>query len=215
MSYTCCTGDMLSTADNSFSLTAAILLRTIKGTMHTASDPTMRGMEGLISGQAIFVNPTAKQLANYLVNLCNNKSNSYTSPAGDQSSVIEEIHSMIQKYNSNWTDDKVFPMIGAQPSKEFVVLTGGTGALGSYLLALLLETVNVEKVWVLNRKSKDGSMGAKERQRVAFDDKLLDVRLLEHTKLAIWEADLGSEMLGLKKEQYEEASVYIRILTVR
>ncbi|KAG8768784.1 hypothetical protein FRC12_005382 [Ceratobasidium sp. 428] len=95
---------------------------------------------------------------------------------------------MIQKYGSNWSTSPAAQKNGSRPTREAVVLTGGTGGLGCYLLATLLADDNVNKVWVLNRRSQGGTLGAKARQCAAFEDKLLDIELLEHPKLSILEA---------------------------
>ncbi|KAG8701412.1 hypothetical protein FRC08_004090, partial [Ceratobasidium sp. 394] len=75
-----------------------------------------------------------------------------------------------------------------------------TGALGSHILAQLLENERVEKVWALNRKSKETFA----RQSSSFEDKGLDVELLKSEKLALLDADLENQNLGLEVEVYDE-----------
>ncbi|KAF8601152.1 acetyl-CoA synthetase-like protein [Ceratobasidium sp. AG-I] len=127
--------------------------------------------------QTIFTNPTVSRLTGFLVRMCTSKP---TSPSSD---ILHSIRSMIQKYEYKWTGQKISLGVRGDVTKERVVVTGTTGALGSHLLAVLLESDAVESVWALNRKSKEGGM---ERQRASFEDKMLDVRLLESEKLNAW-----------------------------
>ncbi|KAG8734879.1 hypothetical protein FRC10_011339 [Ceratobasidium sp. 414] len=113
---------------------------------------------------------------------------------------LEDIHSMIDKYNSGWNTTKRPLKARISPQKERVVVTGTTGALGSYLLAQLLESETVEKVWALNR----GSKGMEERQRASFEDKGLDIGLLKSEKLVLTQANLEDGKLGLEVELFEE-----------
>ncbi|CUA70556.1 L-aminoadipate-semialdehyde dehydrogenase large subunit [Rhizoctonia solani] len=115
---------------------------------------------------------------------------------------LGNIHAFIRKYDSKW------PSLGnniVRPvSKERIVVTGTTGALGSYLLSQLLKSDKVEKIWAMNRKS--GSGNSKDRQIASFEDKLLDTSLLNCEKLVFVDANLVESKLGLSKELYDEIS---------
>lgn len=91
-----------------------------------------------------------------------------------------------------------------KPASEKVVLTGTTGALGSHLLAQLLVNSNVSTVWALNRKSSGGVESTMKRQRASFEEKCLDVGLLESEKLVFVESDLSVQGLCLESEVYGE-----------
>ncbi|CAE6439212.1 unnamed protein product [Rhizoctonia solani] len=106
---------------------------------------------------------------------------------------------MVQKYDSNW-HRLVHPSL-QRAEKEYVVLTGSTGALGSHLLARLLESDKIEKLWAMNRKSTKGN---RERQAASFEDKLLDIYLLKSEKLVFVDVDLEDPKLGLDNEVYDE-----------
>jgi thioester reductase-like protein len=108
---------------------------------------------------------------------------------------------MIRKYDHEWTNKKALPEVRSGATKERVVVTGTTGALGSYLLAMLLESNNVEIVWALNRKSKEGLLA---RQKASFEDKMLDAGLLGSSKLVMLEGDLEDARLGLKEDVYQK-----------
>lgn len=120
------------------------------------------------------------------------------------SDVLGSIHSMLDKYDYKWTSREVSLEVGSGTTKERVVVTGTTGSLGSYLLAILLESNSVETIWALNRKSKQGLTA---RQKESLEDKMLDPSLLGSTKLVMLEADLEDAMLGLREDVYQEVSI--------
>ena len=88
-------------------------------------------------------------------------------------------------------------------------MTGTTGALGSHLLAQLLINDKVSRVWALNRKSGGGVGSTLKRQRASFEEKCLDVGLLESEKLVFVESELSVEGLGLHSKMYEKVSSLI------
>ncbi|KAG8683147.1 hypothetical protein FRC09_016263, partial [Ceratobasidium sp. 395] len=155
------------------SLTATILLRTVKGALHSSSDENISHIADQLKNQTIFANPTIEQLSTLLVQLIAGD-NGNTSRPDTHTSALQSIYSMIAKYDSKWGGTERPLETCRNLSKERVVVTGTTGALGSHLLAQLLENDGVEKVWALNRKSKD----TKEKQISSFKDKLLDIELL-------------------------------------
>ncbi|CAE7225213.1 unnamed protein product [Rhizoctonia solani] len=168
------------------SLTATMLLRVLKSVL----DPTAN-----FNQQTIFSKPTVRQLAQLLA---------YLSESGDVSvdpvtEALQAMRAMIQKYDSNWP--RLVNRGLKRVEKERVVVTGTTGALGSYLLAQLLANDKVEKVWAMNRKSTEDS---REREVASFEDKLLDVTLLEHKNLVFVDVDLEDPRLGLSDELYDE-----------
>ncbi|KAF8601147.1 acetyl-CoA synthetase-like protein [Ceratobasidium sp. AG-I] len=176
------------------SLTATMLLRTLKSSLFSSGDSTVRQASEILNQQTIFSNPTIGQLARNIVDICTGEKASSTDD-------LTSIRSMIQKYESKWTNKTISLEMREGTMKERVVLTGTTGGLGSHLLAVLLGCEEVERVWALNRKSKEGVAA---RQRAAFEDKMLDVGLLESEKLVMVEADLGDGKLGLSDKEYHE-----------
>ena len=132
-----------------------------------------------------------------------------TSPGQNLSSshTLKSIRSMIQKYDYKWTNRNVCLEARDSLAKERVVVTGTTGALGSYILAALLENDSVETVWALNRKSKEGLM---DRQKTSFVDKMLDLSLLKSPKLVMLEGDIEHVGLGLREEVYHRVRIDIR-----
>ncbi|KEP48039.1 putative acetyl-CoA synthetase-like protein [Rhizoctonia solani 123E] len=186
------TGDLFQQGMDS--LTATMLLRILRNVLEPAAK---------INQQTIFDKPTIRQLAQLLA---------YLSKSGDVTvdpitDALDSMRAMVQKYDSNWPC-LVNPGL-EQVDKERVVLTGTTGALGSHLLAQLLESDKVEKVWAMNRKSTKDNQ---ERAIASFEDKLLDVALLKSEKLVFVDVDLEDPKLGLCDEVYDEIRVDVTIV---
>ena len=81
--------------------------------------------------------------------------------------------------------------------------SGSTGSLGAHILAKLLETRSVVKIYALNRRSSSGN-NLHKRQSEAFLDRGLAASLLDSSKLILMECDYGCKKLGLSDELYEE-----------
>ncbi|KAB5591027.1 L-aminoadipate-semialdehyde dehydrogenase [Ceratobasidium theobromae] len=179
------------------SLTATILLRTLKGVLHASTDSNVQASAKKVNQQTIFGKPTVEQLARLLVQLCTNTDASTDLVA----EALQEILAMIRKYDAGWGLNHQLGVKTQVVEKERVVVTGTTGGLGSHLLAQLLENDRVEKVWAMNRKS---SKGNKDRQFASFVDKKLDVGLLGNGKLELLDTVLEDAKLGLSDEVYNE-----------
>ncbi|CAE6377482.1 unnamed protein product [Rhizoctonia solani] len=177
------------------SLTATMLLRMLKSTLHASSDPNVQSAATKINQQTIFGKPTIRQLAQLLVQLSKN-SDTTVDPVAE---ALQNILAMIKKYDADWPRQEIRST--QQVKKERVVVTGTTGGLGSHLLAQLLESDRVEKVWAMNRKS---SKGNREREIASFEDKNLDLSLLKSEKLVFVDTDLEDPKLGLRDETYDE-----------
>ncbi|QRV95210.1 AMP binding enzyme [Ceratobasidium sp. AG-Ba] len=187
------------------SLSAAIVTRIIKSSVASSNHA---GVVTEISRNVIFSHPTVKRLANYLVSLASGGASSPVTPGDNGKMITEEIQNMIRKYDTNWSTNSTTQMSGPRITRESVVITGSNGGLGCYLLLTLLKDVNVDKIWALNRRSRDGRLGAKERQVAAFKEKLIDVDLLNHPKLSLLEADLQIGGLGLTEDVYSEIQAH-------
>ncbi|KAJ7636836.1 putative aminoadipate reductase [Roridomyces roridus] len=81
-----------------------------------------------------------------------------------------------------------------------VLLTGTTGALGSHILAMLLASDSVKRVYALNRR---GSTAVAERQGAAFLDRSLDRALLDSGKLVYLEGDTSKADLSLPADVWD------------
>lgn len=75
-----------------------------------------------------------------------------------------------------------------------VLLTGSTGSLGSQILATLVEDERVAKIYAFNRPSKATTLV--QRQEAIFNDRGLDIALLESPKLVLIEGEINRDNLG-------------------
>ncbi|KAK0463111.1 uncharacterized protein EV420DRAFT_1618923 [Desarmillaria tabescens] len=97
---------------------------------------------------------------------------------------------MARKYSTD------FPI-----SREVVLLTGSTGAFGSYILDALLRSDDVIKVYALNRSGPSGSL---QRQTDAFIERGLDSDILTSSKVVFVDCDLAANLFGLDYSVYHE-----------
>ncbi|KAI6125333.1 putative nonribosomal peptide synthetase [Pisolithus croceorrhizus] len=168
----------------------------IRGSLKVSLDQNVREAVSLISQNIVFAYPTLRGLAGQLVNIITRKADTINPKA--------EIEHMIEKYSSGLPGER----IDDTPSREdrndppVVLITGSTGALGSYILASLLQREDVARIYVLNRRSKTTT--PQERQLSTFQDRGLDTVLLESKKLVYAEGDTSQENLGLEDKTYAE-----------
>lgn len=101
-------------------------------------------------------------------------------------------------------------------TKDVVVLTGATGALGAHVLDLLQKTVSVETIYCLTRGADE--FAAKDRVNQALEQRglasLLSLNKSNH-KVKVVKAQLDQKRLGLDGELYDylakEATLIIHI----
>jgi len=86
------------------------------------------------------------------------------------------------------------------PAGECVLITGATGSLGSHLVAHFVQLPNVKTVVCLNRRS---NQEPKLRQEQALVSKGIVISPEGHSKLQVFESDMGKPMLGLPGDDYE------------
>ncbi|KAL2831657.1 hypothetical protein BJY01DRAFT_254165 [Aspergillus pseudoustus] len=85
------------------------------------------------------------------------------------------------------------------PREVCVLLTGGTGSLGSHLVTSLARLSKVCKLVCLNRVSK---INSRERQEHALAERKLRLSTSEQDKLVVLEGDTSRPQLGLASDQY-------------
>ena len=146
-----------------------------------------------ITQNVVFSHPTIKQLAAHLAELV---SGDETGPA----SATTAIEEMIEKYSFGLSD---VHKSADTPGAPIVLLTGSTGSLGSYLLQDLLRDQRVERVYAYNRPAR-GAVTIQDRQKEAFLDKGLELRLLESDKLVYLEGDSALPRVGLSGDVYKQ-----------
>ncbi|PKY00457.1 polyketide synthase [Aspergillus campestris IBT 28561] len=82
-----------------------------------------------------------------------------------------------------------------------VLVTGGTGSLGSHLVAHLARMPSVHQVVCLNRRTTISD--ATERQKQALIEKKLSLSPTEMAKLCVIETNTADAHLGLPRDRYE------------
>ena len=80
------------------------------------------------------------------------------------------------------------------PQGYVVLVTGTTGAIGSNTLAELHKSSSVARIIVLARKS---TTSLTVRQKKALDDRGLDSKIVNSSKIALFEGDLALPNFGL------------------
>ncbi|KAG6326171.1 hypothetical protein ID866_12918, partial [Astraeus odoratus] len=171
------------------SLSATFLRNRIIGSFQASSDASTREVVSKITPNVIFSNSTLRLLSNHLVNLISGNTTELDPKA--------EIERMIEKYSTG------LRIQGRVQNGEHVILmTGSTGALGSYMLESLLQRKDVARIYVLNRQSKTTT--AQERQRSTFVDRGLNCQFLDLEKLVYIDGDTSREDLGLDSKLFEE-----------
>lgn len=94
----------------------------------------------------------------------------------------------------------------AVPAKDVFLVTGTTGALGAAVLAELVSSPDVGRIYALNRASDRVSLA--ERQRHAFAKQGLQVELPFSPKVQLVEVNIGDAGLGLTSALLEEVNPY-------
>lgn len=145
-----------------------------------------------LSQNIVFEKGTVKALANYL----------YSLRTGDQVEDEEDeigvMQNLIEKYS---TFTHHFPVVDQQPKGEVVIVTGGTGNLGAFIISELLQRPSVTEVWALVRAPGQASAGARVMQALASRKiKLSEDQLF---KLKAIPSDFSKANLGLETQEIE------------
>ncbi|KAI5982414.1 hypothetical protein EDD15DRAFT_2400508 [Pisolithus albus] len=166
----------------------------INGSLKASPDQNEREAVSRISQNIVFSYPTLRVLAGQLVNIVTRKADAVDPKA--------EIEHMVEKYSSGLPGKRIHDMpTGRERNERHVVLiTGSTGALGSYIVSSLLQKEDVARIYALNMRSKMTT--SQERQLSTFQDRGLDTDLLESQKLIFVEGDTSQESLGLEEQTY-------------
>ncbi|KAF5366031.1 hypothetical protein D9758_006730 [Tetrapyrgos nigripes] len=150
-----------------------------------------------ISQNFVYAYPTARQLGTYMASLAEGKS----AVAFDVESRAKQVKALAEKYTKDFPKHDAAQVNGVKSNPPGAALvTGTTGYLGSYLLAILLQSEDYKKVYALNRSS---STDLSARQESSFTARGLDTTLLKSPKLVLLEGDSSKELLGLQRDVYE------------
>ncbi|KAH9951150.1 hypothetical protein B0H21DRAFT_855734, partial [Amylocystis lapponica] len=173
------------------SLSATFLRNHIIGILRASSNHAANAAARLVTPNFVYSHPTLAGLADAVAGLVESGS------VGAKLTHVEQMEAVIAKYTARLP--RTVSKIARYDKNLIVVLTGSTGALGSHLLADLLEDARVDRVYALNRGT-----GLSERQRRAFDNAQLPVELLESSKLVLLEADFTQGHFGLENSVLHE-----------
>jgi hypothetical protein len=140
----------------------------------------------------VYQHPTITALSLYLVGVAGG------AVISNGTSNHDAMIKMAAEMSKNWPEHK--PSLPV-PETETVLLTGSTGGFGSYLLARLLDTPSVSRVFALNRS---GQKDVRTRQVEMFEDRGLDASMLDSPKLVYVEGDTSKPDLGIPATLYDD-----------
>ena len=106
---------------------------------------------------------------------------------------VVEMMNFIEKYA--WGFPAHRPDRGVMPQGYIVLVTGTTGAIGSNTLAKLYESPDVSRIVVLARKSTTPIF---VRQKKALEDRSLDPKIIDSSKVVLLEGDPALPCFGLQ-----------------
>lgn len=89
---------------------------------------------------------------------------------------------------------------GSERDGSVVLLTGGTGNLGTHVLHQLINRAEVRQVICLNRLTNNDPI---QRQRRALEDRGLNLSAQQWRKIEVLETKSNNTALGLQTEQYQ------------
>ncbi|TCD66635.1 putative NRPS-like protein biosynthetic cluster [Steccherinum ochraceum] len=175
------------------SLSATFLRNRVIGALKRSSQPAARAAASEVPQDLIFRYPVLQHLASAIVDLVEGGEATYNTM-----SHAEQIQELFEKYSKDLPDfsSKIPPNLA---QGRVVLITGATGNLGSHILAALVQSPTVKRVYTVDRGPQPA-----DRLRSSFQDRSLPVRLLESEKLVICIGDLSKPDLGLSEKVLKE-----------
>lgn len=146
----------------------------------------------------VYLNPTIQRLGKFVTQAAHQAERA-VDPLDGTLGTISEMNALLNKYSQDFSSHQ---SLADWTGGEVVLLTGSTGGLGSYILEILLLNSSFSRVYVLNRKDKSGRT-SHDRQRITFEDRAVDVALLQSQKLVFLEGDTSLDAFGLEGSVYE------------
>ncbi|KAI0734153.1 hypothetical protein C8Q72DRAFT_770789 [Fomitopsis betulina] len=149
----------------------------------------------------VYHNPTIVQLASFIFStaLGNGLPNDGGYPTAGR---IDAMRAMVAKYTYDFPVHKPDPSV-RRTKGDVVLVTGTTGSLGCHLLSQLFANDEVERIYALNRPSRD-QLPLRERQRSALIDRGLDAGVLDSEKVVLLEGEIVEPRFGMGEKVYEE-----------
>ncbi|KAJ3939590.1 uncharacterized protein N0V96_010373 [Colletotrichum fioriniae] len=152
---------------------------------HAAAKPGTANVlaSGMIKDDIVYRNPSINRLVEALF-----PSSSKTNGVITEAKLIEQL---VDKYSSGGNH--------REQQKAVILLTGGTGSLGSFFVGRLLTDDNVSNVICLNRPGKGNPTEAQKRavtsRNISIDDNAWK-------KLEVHETNTADQWLGLPEAEY-------------
>ena len=171
---------MLTTDCATYSLHATFLRNRIISAVRDSPSPEARQAIARITQNFVYEHPTLRGLAHTIsALLCTANENSLGPDDAPHSTNISIIEQLLERYSSGLpTTTSHHQPISDFSSDIVVLLTGSTGALGSHILAVLLEEPRVSKIYTLNRVDNASLHGKADRQESMFQTLRLPTDLL-------------------------------------
>ena len=146
----------------------------------------------LINTALVYANPTVRSLATALRALGHE-----VDSEENAEKFAKEVDAMVDKYTADLPAPSSPSLDSTYHKDEFyVVLTGSTGSLGSYLLDLLLSDSRVKRVFALNRSADGEAKQVKSSTTRGLSPEW-------GSRVQFLRADLSQAQLGLSPAEYE------------
>ncbi|KAH8110855.1 acetyl-CoA synthetase-like protein [Phellopilus nigrolimitatus] len=153
-----------------------------------------------LSATFVYDYPTIARLATYL---SSSVSGTAVDPAGDATAKSRELEALVSKYTTDFPTFVVGKESRDGGDGDIVLLTGSTGSIGSNILAKLIESKAVKRIYAMSRPSAD-NVSVKERHSKAFKRESLDSRLLEDARVRFLEGDASHPDFAIDPKQFVE-----------
>ena len=180
-----------------FSLQATWIRNTIFQALREHHPHVVRSL----SPNIVFEHPTISSLAQSLTKAVSGLANGSTESIEQKR---EKLFALVDKYTQN-IPKRVDSASYYAGLEKVVLLTGGTGSLGSNILARLLERGDVSKVYALSRSSASGST-SKDRHTQTFEKEHGSADVLTSSKVEFFDGDPALDRFGLSEETFERVS---------
>jgi Male sterility protein len=153
-----------------------------------------------VSTGFVYEHPTIESLSKYLLSVVYGEPAFMPRGADELSALVDHFTSTFRKH---------VPTSPAVDGEVFLV-TGTTGALGSAVLAVLVATESVRKIFAFNRPSS--SKGIVERQKEALKSRGYDPEIAVSSKVTLVEGKLDGSGLGVDQALEDEVYILFSIL---
>jgi hypothetical protein len=154
----------------------------------------------LVSASFVYEHPSIERMATFL---CREVADPQSALGSGPRARGQELQALVEKYTETFPARPAVNVSGRSlPAGDTYLLTGTTGGLGSNMLAQLLASPAISRVYALNRPSQSATLEA--RQRSAFEMRGLDTSLLSSEKLVYVEGDMNAPTFALNDRLYGE-----------